>query len=111
MKPTQLPDDIEQNLLDGQRLRATHALMERRGVTLDDARVLVGRWLFERQQANTKPTGGILPAEIKDLSHDSLTTPGRHLSCERPAASALRDFVDKEIAHGTIKARYSLGRR
>ena len=57
MTPTQLPDDIEQNLLDGQRLRATHALMERRGVTLDDARELVGRWLFERQQANTKSTG------------------------------------------------------
>ena len=46
MKPTQLPDDIEQNLLDGQRLRATYALMERRGLTLNDARVLVGRWLF-----------------------------------------------------------------
>jgi hypothetical protein len=47
----QLPDDIEQKLQDGQRLRATYDLMERRGITLDEARMLVGRWLFERQQA------------------------------------------------------------
>ena len=46
----QLPDDIEQKVLDGQRLRATYDLMERRGVTLDEARELVGRWLYERQQ-------------------------------------------------------------
>jgi hypothetical protein len=39
--PTQLPDDIEQKLLDGQRLRATWDLMERRGVTLNEARELV----------------------------------------------------------------------
>ncbi|WP_158931401.1 hypothetical protein [Acidisphaera sp. S103] len=46
------PDDIEQKVLDGQRLRATYDLMERRGVTLDEARELVGRWLYERQQTN-----------------------------------------------------------
>jgi hypothetical protein len=51
-QPARLPDDIEQKLLDRQRLRATHDLMERRRVTLDKARELVGRWLFERQQAN-----------------------------------------------------------
>jgi hypothetical protein len=37
-------------VLDGQRLRATCDLMERRGITLNEARELVGRWLFERQQ-------------------------------------------------------------
>lgn len=58
MIPTQLPDDIEQRLLDGQRLRATHDLMERRGINLDDARALIGRWLFERQQANATSTRG-----------------------------------------------------
>jgi hypothetical protein len=47
-----LPDDIEQKVLDGQRLRATYDQMERRGVTLDEARELVGRWLYERQQTN-----------------------------------------------------------
>jgi hypothetical protein len=46
----QLPDDIEQKVLNGQCLRATYDLMERRGVTLDEARELVGRWLYERQQ-------------------------------------------------------------
>lgn len=50
-----LPDDIEQKLIDGQRLRATHDLMERRGITLNDARLLVGRWLFERQQSPENP--------------------------------------------------------
>jgi hypothetical protein len=49
-QPAQLPDDIEQKLQDGQRLRATYDLMERRGITLDEARMLVGRWLFERQK-------------------------------------------------------------
>jgi hypothetical protein len=58
--PAQLPDDIEQKLLDGQRLRATHDLMERRGIPLNKARELVGRWLFERQQAKpgAKPALG-----------------------------------------------------
>ncbi len=46
--PIQLPDDIEQKLLDGQRLRATHDLMTRRGISLDNAQVLIGRWLFDR---------------------------------------------------------------
>ena len=44
----QLPDDIEQLLLDGQRLRATWALMQRRWLTPNEARAEVGRWLFER---------------------------------------------------------------
>jgi hypothetical protein len=48
--PLQLPDDIEQKLIDGQRLRATRDLMERRGLNLNQAREPVGRWLFERQQ-------------------------------------------------------------
>jgi hypothetical protein len=30
--PAQLPDGIEQKLLDGQRVRATHDLKERRGI-------------------------------------------------------------------------------
>jgi hypothetical protein len=46
--PIQLPDDIEQKLLDGQRLRATHDLMMRRGISLGGAQVLIGRWLFDR---------------------------------------------------------------
>jgi hypothetical protein len=48
--PVHLPDDIEQKLLDGQRLRATHDLMEQRGITPEGACMLVGRWLFERRQ-------------------------------------------------------------
>jgi hypothetical protein len=48
--PAQLPDDIEQKLMDGRRLRATHDLMERRGIPLNKTRELVGRWLFARQQ-------------------------------------------------------------
>ncbi len=42
-----LPDDIEQYLIDGQRTRATLALMERRRITIDQARELVAAWLFE----------------------------------------------------------------
>jgi hypothetical protein len=59
-QPARLPDDIEQKLLDGQRLRATHDLMQRRRLTLDEARELVGRWLFERQQASpgARPSPG-----------------------------------------------------
>jgi hypothetical protein len=49
-----LPDDIEQFLLDGQRMRATHDLMRRRGITLYEARELVERWLFERQQSKRR---------------------------------------------------------
>jgi hypothetical protein len=47
----QLPDDIEQKLLDGQRRWATSDLAERRAITLDEARLQIGRWLFDRQQA------------------------------------------------------------
>jgi hypothetical protein len=48
--PVKLPDDIEQKLLGGERLRATHDLMEQRGITPEGACMLVGRWLFEREQ-------------------------------------------------------------
>jgi hypothetical protein len=44
---TRLPDDIEQHLLDGQPLRATHALMARRGLTLTQARTEIDRWVNE----------------------------------------------------------------
>ena len=43
-----LPDDIEQLLIVGQRLRATIALAERRKISFEAARVLVERWLAER---------------------------------------------------------------
>jgi hypothetical protein len=56
MTPTLLPDDIEQKLLAGQRLRATHDLIERRGITLTDARMQIGRWLLERQQNGMGPS-------------------------------------------------------
>lgn len=52
---SELPDDIEQYLIDGQRIRATWALMERRQIPIDQARVLVGRWLFDRAQCTTPP--------------------------------------------------------
>jgi hypothetical protein len=48
MADTAFPDDIEQFLLDGQRLRAVYALMQRRDMTLNESRSEVGRWLFER---------------------------------------------------------------
>jgi hypothetical protein len=50
----QLPNDIEQKLADGQRLRATHDLMERRCITPNEARERVGHWLFE-QRAKLSP--------------------------------------------------------
>jgi hypothetical protein len=56
--PTQLPDDIEQKLMDGQRLRATHDLMARRGISLDAARTIVGRWLAERPNRNGVASAG-----------------------------------------------------
>jgi hypothetical protein len=40
------------NLIGGQRTRATRALIERHGITIDQARELVGRWLFKRQNAS-----------------------------------------------------------
>jgi hypothetical protein len=61
MSDMQLPDDIEQKLIDGQRLRATYDLMARRGINLHEARTQVGRWLFQRQQAigrDADPDGG-----------------------------------------------------
>jgi hypothetical protein len=46
-----LPDDIEEKLADGRRLRTTtRELAQRLGIRLDEARDLVRRWLFERQQ-------------------------------------------------------------
>jgi hypothetical protein len=50
--PIMLPDDIEQRLLDGQRSRATRDLVERRGITLNEARELIERWLFDWRQGN-----------------------------------------------------------
>jgi hypothetical protein len=44
----QLPDDIEQLLLDGQRTRAVWTLMQRRWLTRNEARAEIGHWLFER---------------------------------------------------------------
>jgi hypothetical protein len=38
MRRLQLPDDIEQRLLEGQHARATQALMERYSISLDHAR-------------------------------------------------------------------------
>jgi hypothetical protein len=48
--PSALPDDIEQYLIVGQRLRATVVLAERRGITFEAARELVGLWLSDRQR-------------------------------------------------------------
>lgn len=45
---TRLPDDIEQYLLDGQRLRAAYAVMLRRNLSVIEARTVIGRWLHER---------------------------------------------------------------
>jgi hypothetical protein len=53
-----LPDDIEQFLIKDQRLRATFALAERRGISFDAASEWVGRWLFDRRKAiEGKPYG------------------------------------------------------
>jgi hypothetical protein len=41
---TRLPDDIEQYLLDGRRLRAIQALMARRDLSPIEARVVIGCW-------------------------------------------------------------------
>jgi hypothetical protein len=50
-----LPDDIEQYLINDQRTRATVELMKRRGLTIDQARVQVGRWLFNRAKSTAPP--------------------------------------------------------
>jgi hypothetical protein len=44
--PGALPDDIEEFLITGQGLRAIQALMARWGITFDEAREVVARWLF-----------------------------------------------------------------
>jgi hypothetical protein len=47
-----LPDDIEQKLLDGKRLRETAIdLAQRLGISLGEARQLIKHWFFEREQA------------------------------------------------------------
>ena len=51
-----LPDDIEQLLIVGQRLRATVALAERRKISFEAARELVGRWLAERRRSRRPKT-------------------------------------------------------
>jgi hypothetical protein len=48
--PGALPDDIEEFLITGQGLRAIQALMARWGITFDEAREVVARWLFEWQK-------------------------------------------------------------
>lgn len=50
MTAAALPDDIEQYLTDGQRLRATVELAERRQVSIEEAIEMVSRWLFYRQR-------------------------------------------------------------
>jgi hypothetical protein len=47
MHPLQLPDNIQQRLLDGQYTRATYALMERYAIPIDQAWLLLTRWLDE----------------------------------------------------------------
>jgi hypothetical protein len=54
-RPLRLPDDVEQFLIDGQRTLAMMELMERRGITFCGAQTLIGRWLFEWQQADARP--------------------------------------------------------
>jgi hypothetical protein len=58
MRPLQLPDDIEQRLLEGQHTRATHALMERYAIPPDQARKLLTRWLDEHRTNRTPPEAG-----------------------------------------------------
>jgi hypothetical protein len=50
-----LPDDIEQYLIDDRRTRAISALMKRRQIPIDQARELVGQWLFARAQCRPPP--------------------------------------------------------
>ena len=52
---TRLLDGIEEKLINGQWLRATHDLMERRGIDLTTARTAIGRWLWERGQNRGRP--------------------------------------------------------
>jgi hypothetical protein len=56
MHPLQLPDDIEQRLLEGQYTRATYALMERYAIPIDQAWLLLTRWLDEHR-TNPTPAG------------------------------------------------------
>ncbi len=41
------PDDIEQYLIDGRSNRAILVLMARSGLTRDEAREIVGRWMSD----------------------------------------------------------------
>jgi hypothetical protein len=56
-RPLRLPDDVEQFLIDGHRTRAIMELVQRREITLCGAQTLIGRRLFEHQQADTRPGG------------------------------------------------------
>jgi hypothetical protein len=49
-KAVSLPDDIEQFLMAGERARATRALMERREISSEKAREIIGAWLFQKRQ-------------------------------------------------------------
>ena len=42
-----LPDDIEQRLIDGHRSFATYELMARMGISLEEAKKIVGTWLSD----------------------------------------------------------------
>jgi hypothetical protein len=64
--PVRLLDDIEQKLIDGQRPRATHDLAERRRIAVYEARMLIGRWLFERGLAGP-PKAGNVPLYLAPL--------------------------------------------
>jgi hypothetical protein len=50
MSAAELPDDIEQFLIDGQRLRATVALAERRAISFEEARELINHWILYRER-------------------------------------------------------------
>jgi hypothetical protein len=47
----QLPDDIEQRLLDGYLDLAAMELEKRNGITRDEADGLIRRWVWARRQA------------------------------------------------------------
>ena len=52
----QLPDDIEQRLIDGLVDRATNDLAHRRKIKFGEAAELIRGWLADRQQAIQGPT-------------------------------------------------------
>ena len=59
----QLPDDIEQRLIEGQRSQAVRDLAARRGVSSDAAQLLIARWLYERK-TNAKVSTASSPPSL-----------------------------------------------